>query len=82
MVQRFFKKKPYSLLLVKADENGDPLTWTVNVTFKERIADGGLVFSSMESGTTYTVYKDRSVYYIDGCTKRCECANIVQGWQW
>lgn len=83
MVQRFFKKKPYSLLLVKADENGDPYTLTVNVSFKERTQEGSLVFRSMCDCITYIVHKDRFVYYTDGeFNKRCECANIVHGWQW
>ena len=37
MVKRFYKGKPYSLMLTKQDENGVPCTWTVNVTFKERV---------------------------------------------
>lgn len=83
MVQRFFKKKPYSLLLGKADENGEPITWTVNVTFKERTKEGSLVFRSMGDDVTYIVHKDHSVYYTDGeSDNRCQCANIVHGWQW
>lgn len=35
MVKRFFKGKPYSLMLVRQDENDDPYTWTVTVIFAE-----------------------------------------------
>ena len=79
MIKRFFKGKPYSLMLVKADENGDPYTWTVNVTFKERVNDN-LLFKGIEY--SYLVHPDNFVYYTDGYTNnRCHCANIVQGWQ-
>ena len=82
MVKRFFKGKPYSLMLARPDENGDPYTWTVNAIFKERNVLGSLVFRSMSDSITYVVHKDHSVYYTDGgYNKRCECANIVQGWQ-
>jgi len=37
MIKRFFKWKPYSLMLAKQDENGDPFTWRVNVIFKEHV---------------------------------------------
>lgn len=79
MVKRFFKGKPYSLMLARQDENGDPLTWTVNVTFKERLNDN-LLFNGTE--LSYLVHPDNSVYYTDGYSNnRCHCANIVQGWQ-
>ena len=79
MIKRFFKGKPYSLMLAKADENGDPFTWTVNVSFKERVNDN-LLFKGIEY--SYLVHPDNSVYYTDGYTNnRCHCVNIVQGWQ-
>lgn len=79
MIKRFFKGKPYSLLLARQDENGDPYTWTVNVSFKERVNDN-LLFKGIEY--SYLVHPDNSVYCTDGYTNnRCHCANIVQGWQ-
>ena len=82
MIKRFFKGKPYSLMLARQDENGDPFTWTVNVSFKERTKDGSVVFRSMGDSNSYMVHSDNSVYYTDGCSNnRCHCANIVQGWQ-
>ena len=78
MVKRFSKGKPYSLMLVKADENGDPFTFTVNVSFKERTKDGSLVFRSMGEGYSYIVRPDKSVYFTYGYS---HCANIVQGWR-
>lgn len=79
MIKRFFKWKPYSLMLVKQDENNDPYTWTVNVTFKERVNDN-LLFKGIEY--SYLVHPDNSVCYTDGYSNnRCYCANIVHGWQ-
>lgn len=79
MVKDFSKGKSYSLMLAKQDENGDPYTWTVNVTFKERLNDN-LLFNGTE--LSYLVHPDNSVYYTDGYSNnRCHCANIVQGWQ-
>ena len=80
MIKRFFKWKPYSLMLAKQDENGDPFTWRVNVIFKERV-NGNLFFKGTEY--SYLVHPDNSVYYTDGYSNnRCHCANIVHGWQW
>lgn len=80
MVKRFCKWKPYSLMLARQDENGDPYTWTVNVTFKERTKENNLLFKGNKH--SYLVYPDKSVYYTDGYSNnRCHCANIVQGWQ-
>lgn len=80
MIKRFFKGKPYSLMLARQDENGDPYTWTVNVTFKSRTQDNDLAFKGTEF--SYLVHPDKSVYYTDGCSNnRCHCANIVHGWQ-
>ena len=71
MVKRFFKGKPYSLMLAKQDENGDPYTWTVNVTFKERVR-GDFLFKAFEF--SYLVHPDKSVYYTDGYSNnRCHC---------
>lgn len=79
MIKRFFKGKPYSLMLVRQDENGDPFTWRVNVIFKERV-NGNLFFKGTEY--SYLVHPDNSVYYTDGYSNnRCHCANIVYGWQ-
>lgn len=79
MIKRFFKGKPYSLMLAKQDENGDPYTWTVNVIFKERV-NGHLFFKGTEY--SYLVRPDNSVYYTDGyLNNRCSCVNIVHGWQ-
>lgn len=63
MVKRFYKGKQYSLMLVRHDENGDPYTWTVNVTFKERV-NGDLLFKAFEF--SYLVHPDNSVYYTNG----------------
>ena len=63
MIKRFFKGKPYSLMLARQDENGDPYTWTVNVTFKERLNDN-LLFNGTE--LSYLIHPDSSVYYTDG----------------
>lgn len=80
MIKRFFKGKPYSLMLARQDENGDPYTWTVNVTFKSRTQDNDLAFKGTEF--SYLVHPDNSVYYTNGYSNnRCHCANIVQGWQ-
>lgn len=79
MVKRFFKGKLYSLMLARQDENGDPYTWTVNVSFKERVK-GDLLFKAFEF--SYLVHPDKSVYYTNGYSNnRCYCTNIVQGWQ-
>lgn len=79
MVKRFYKGKQYSLMLARHDENGDPFTWTVNVTFKERVK-GDLLFKAFEF--SYLVHPDKSVYYTNGYSNnRCHCANIVHGWQ-
>lgn len=64
MIKRFFKGKPYSLMLARQDENGDPYTWTVNVTFKSRTQDNDLAFKGTEF--SYLVHPDKSVYYTDG----------------
>lgn len=79
MVKRFSKGKPYSLMLARQDENGDPYTWTVNVSFKERVNDN-LLFKGIEY--SYLVHPNKSVYFTDGYSNnRCSCVNIVQGWQ-
>ena len=79
MVKRFFKGKPYSLMLARQDKNGDPYTWTVNVSFKEHVNDN-LLFKGNDY--SYLIHPDKSVYFTDGYSNnRCHCANIVQGWQ-
>ena len=55
MVKRFFKGKPYSLMLVRQDENGDPFTW-INLCTTQMV--------------TQTIVVTVQILYRDGSSKR------------
>lgn len=81
MVQRF-KKGLYTICLVKADENGEPYTWTVNTSFVERKKK---VVHFRNSEAKYEVNVETrkvNVKPFNGKEWECGLANIVQGWTW
>ena len=81
MINRFKKNKSYTVCLIRCDTNGEPITWCLNVVYKDRIKNTLLFVSIQNSIIVNLDSKTALISELDYTPlPMAHITNIVKGW--